>query len=103
MATYTYSFDGDFEFEAKMPEELLVKAMHSTRPLFITDDFLARIARTTPDKVVRELVTDLHRDSSPDEADDVLRWFYLFMDFEQDFPRMLAMQQLKEEAAGEQP
>jgi hypothetical protein len=102
MASYTYSFDSDFEFEAKMPEELLVKAMHSTRPLFITDEFLARIAQTSPDQVVRELVTDLHRESAPDDADDLLRWFYLFMDFESDFPRLMAMQQLKEETASEQ-
>ena len=87
-----YNFDEfEFEFSAKMPEELLVKAMHSTRPIFLTDDFMARISTTTPDHVVRELVRDLHRETAPDDTAEVLRWHYLFMDFERDFPRLMLM------------
>lgn len=81
-----------FEFAAKMPEELLVKAMSSTRPIFITDDFMLKVAATTPEQVVNQLVDDLHRDADPNDAGDVLRWHYLFMDFERDFPRLMAMQ-----------
>lgn len=91
MTIFQYSLDDEFEFAAKMPEEFFVKAMSSTRPLFITDEFIARIANTSPDEVVRELVHDLKRDRDPDETDDVLRWYYLFMDFATDFPRLMAM------------
>ena len=92
MKTYSYSLSPDFEFDAKMPEEFLVKAMNSTRPIFLTDDFAARIASTHPEQVVRELVRDLHKDKDPDETSEVLRWHYLFMDFENDFPRLMMMQ-----------
>ena len=87
-----YNFDEfEFEFSAKMPEELLVKAMHSSRPIFLTDDFIARISSTTADSVVRDLVRDLHRETNPDETAEILRWHYLFMDFERDFPRLMLM------------
>jgi len=89
--TYTYNLGDIFEFSAKMPEELLVKAMTSTRPIFLTDDFMARVARTRPDKMVQDLVLDLHREADPDDTDELLRWHYLFMDFENDFPRLLMM------------
>jgi hypothetical protein len=57
----------------------------------MTDDFIARIAATTPEQVVKEMVRDLHRDTDPDDTDEMLRWHYLFMDFERDFPRLLMM------------
>ena len=56
---YHYNLAEEFEFSAKMPEEFFVKAMSSSRPLFITDEFMARIASTSPEDVVRELVRDL--------------------------------------------
>jgi len=91
MRTYSYNLGAEFEFDAKMPEELLAKAMSSTRPIFLTDDFFARVSNMSPDQVVKELVSDLHRNTDPDEAGELLRWHYLFMDFEHDFPRLLAM------------
>jgi len=92
MKTYQYKLAQEFEFDAKMPEELLAKAMNSSRPIFLTDDFIARVASTSPDRMVRELVSDLHRENGPDDSDEVLRWHYLFMDFENDFPRLMMMQ-----------
>ena len=74
-----------------MPEELLAKAMTSTRPIFLTDEFFAKISTTSPEQMVRELVSDLHRETDPDDTGDVLRWHYLFMDFENDFPRLMMM------------
>ncbi len=97
LQSFLYSFDPEFEFSAKMPEELLVKAMHSTRPIFITDDFIGKVAATSPAQVVRQLVQDLHRDNDPDETADVLRWHYLFMDFNNDFPRLMMMAAASEE------
>ena len=100
MKTYTYNLGDIFEFSAKMPEELLVKAMTSTRPIFLTEDFMARVAGTTPEKVVRDLVLDLHREADPNDTDELLRWHYLFMDFERDFPRLLAMRGEQSESDG---
>jgi len=91
MKTFHYNLSDEFEFDAKMPEELLAKAMYSTRPIFLTDDFFARVSATSPDRVVRELVSDLHRDADPDDTAEVLRWHYLFMDFERDFPRLMML------------
>ena len=93
--SYSFSFDPEFEFEAKMPEELLVRAMNSTRPIFLTDTLMAKVARTSPQEVVRQMVNDLHRNTDPNDTSDVLRWHYLFTDFEHDFPRMLLMQAAK--------
>lgn len=98
MDFFSFWDDERFEFSAKMPEELLVKAMHSTRPIFLTDLFMQRIAAYSPEEVVKELVADLHREADPDESSDELRWHYLFMDFERDFPRLMMMLQQKAEA-----
>ena len=68
------------------------KPWHKYRPIFLTDDFMGRVAQKKPDQVIREMVRDLHRDRNPDETDEILRWYYLFMDFERDFPRLLMMQ-----------
>lgn len=95
MQTFNFSFEEPFEFRPTMPEELLVKAMHSTRPLFLTDDFMARVATTRPEAVVKEMVSDLHRDAAPDDTGEMLRWYYLFMDFENDFPRLMMMADLE--------
>ena len=91
MKIFQYSLADEFEFEAKMPEELLAKAMTSTRPIFLTDDFFDKIGMMSPEEVVRELVSDLHREADPDDTGDALRWHYLFMDFENDFPRLMMM------------
>lgn len=88
---YNFSLEPEFEFEAMTPEQLLVRAMHSTRPIFITDSFIGKVSRTKPSEVIRQMVSDLHRDSHPDETADVLRWHYLFTDFEHDLPRLLMM------------
>lgn len=98
MDFFSFWDDERFEFAAKMPEELLVKAMHSTRPIFLTDLFMQRIAAYSPEEVVKELVADLHREADPDDSSDELRWHYLFMDFERDFPRLMMMLQQKAEA-----
>ena len=96
MNSFSFTFEEPFEFAPRMPEELLVKAMHSTRPIFLTDHFMSQVALTKPDAVVKEMVRDLHRDADPDDTAEVLRWHYLFMDFEQDFPRLLLMAQSTE-------
>jgi hypothetical protein len=92
--TYNLFFEEPFEFRPTMAEELLVKAMNSTRPLFLTDDFLARVARARPESIVREMVADLHRDADPDDTAEMLRWYYLFMDFDRDFPRMMMLAEI---------
>lgn len=93
--SFNFYFEEPFEFRPTMAEELLVKAMHSTRPLFLTDDFLARVASTKPEALVREMVADLHRDADPDDTAEMLRWYYLFMDFERDFPRMMMLAEIE--------
>ena len=99
MNTYQFDWTDDgFEFSGRMPEELLVKAMNSTRPIFLTDEFMTKLAAVTAEQVVRDMITDLHRDSDADDTGDVLRWHYLFMDFERDFPRLMAMQPPRDEA-----
>lgn len=93
MKIYNYSLGEEFEFSARMPEEFFVKAMQATRPLFVTEDFMSRISSMTPDEVVREMMSDLHNDTDPNMTSETLRWHYLFMDFMNDFPRLMSMQQ----------
>ncbi len=88
-----YSLGEEFEFSARMPEEFFVKAMQATRPLFITEDFMARVSSMSADEVVQELMHDLHNEHDPNQTNELLRWHYLFMDFTNDFPRLMTMQQ----------
>jgi hypothetical protein len=90
-----YSLGEEFEFSARMPEEFFVKAMQATRPLFITEDFMARVSSMAPDEVVRELMHDLHNETDPNQTSELLRWHYLFMDFMNDFPRLMMMDQMR--------
>jgi hypothetical protein len=95
---FEYSLGEEYEFSAKMPEEFFVKAMRATLPLFITEDFLHRVAAMPPEEVVRELMHDMHNDTDPNYTSEVLRWYYLFMDFKNDFPRLMAMRQARKDA-----
>jgi hypothetical protein len=92
---YQYSLGEEFEFSARMPEEFFVKAMQATRPLFITEDFMTRVSSMAPDDVVRELMHDLHNETDPNQTSELLRWHYLFMDFMNDFPRLMLMDQMR--------
>jgi hypothetical protein len=93
-----YNLGEEFEFSARMPEEFFVKAMQATRPLFITEDFMTRVSSMAPDEVVRQLMHDLHNETDPNQTSEVLRWHYLFMDFMNDFPRLMLMDQAREVA-----
>lgn len=90
-----YSLGEEFEFSARMPEEFFVKAMQATRPLFITEDFMTRVSSMAPDEVVRELMHDLHNETDPNQTSELLRWHYLFMDFMNDLPRLMLMDQAR--------
>jgi len=90
------SFREDFEFSPQTPEQFFVRAMQSGAPIYLTDDFLARVGRITADELVDKIIADLHRDSAEQGTDPTLQWFYLFMDFREDFPRL--MQLLSEKA-----
>lgn len=79
----------DFEFLPKSPEQLFVRAMSSGVPLFLTESLMNEISRIEPDELVEKIINDLHKDSS--KTDPALRWFYLMMDFQDDFPRLMQM------------
>ncbi len=86
-----FSFDvqEDFEFLPQIPEQFFVRAMCSEVPLYLTDQFLSEISQIGPDELVDKIISDLHKDSS--ETDPTLRWFYLMMDFQDDFPRLMQL------------
>lgn|GEM_PF-1454322 len=86
-----FSFDvrEDFEFLPQAPEQFFVRAMCSEVPLYLTDQFLSRISQIGPDELVDKIINDLHKDSS--DTDPTLRWFYLMMDFQDDFPRLMQL------------
>ncbi len=86
-----FSFDvqEDFEFLPQVPEQLFVRAMFSGVPLYLTEHFLSEISQMGPDELVDKIISDLHKDSS--QTDPTLRWFYLMMDFQEDFPRLMQL------------
>ena len=86
-----FSFDvqEDFEFLPQVPEQFFVRAMCSEVPLYLTDQFLSEISQIGPDELVDKIINDLHKDSS--DTDPTLRWFYLMMDFQDDFPRLMQL------------
>lgn len=79
----------DYEFLPQVPEQFFVRAMNSGVPVYLTEDLLARVSRVNPDELVDRIIDDLHK--SNEETDPLLRWFYLMMDFQDDFPRLMQM------------
>jgi len=79
----------EFEFLPQTPEQLFVRAMSSGVPLFLTESLLNEISRIEPDELVEKIINDLHKDSG--KTDPALRWFYLMMDFQDDFPRLMQL------------
>ena len=79
----------DFEFLPQVPEQFFVRAMNSGVPVYLTEDLLARVSRVNPDELVDRIIDDLHKNS--EGTDPMLRWFYLMMDFQDDFPRLMQM------------
>lgn len=86
---FSFEVNEDFEFLPQTPEQFFVRAMNSGVPLFLSDHFLAEIGQIGPDELVERIIDDLHRDS--EETDPTLRWFYLMMDFQADFPRLMEL------------
>ena len=86
---FSFEVKEDFEFLPQTPEQFFVRAMNSGLPLFLTDHFLAEISQIGPDELVEKIIDDLHRDSG--HTDATLRWFYLMMDFQDDFPRLMQL------------
>ncbi len=86
---FSFEVNEDFEFLPQTPEQFFVRAMNSGVALFLSDHFLAEIGQIGPDELVERIIDDLHRDS--DEIDPTLRWFYLMMDFQDDFPRLMEL------------
>lgn len=85
------TFGEDFEFAPLIPEQFLVRAMERGRPIYITQDFLERLSDIKPDELVQKIIDDLKKDSSSEVQDPALTWFYLFMDFREDFPRLMQL------------
>jgi len=79
----------DFEFLPQVPEQFFVRAMNSGVPVYLTDDLMARVSKVNPDELVGRIIDDLHKNS--EGTDPLLRWFYLMMDFQDDFPRLMQM------------
>jgi hypothetical protein len=79
----------EFEFLPQTPEQLFVRAMNSGVPLYLTDTLLEEINKIEPDELVEKIINDMHKDSS--RTDPTLRWFYLMMDFQDDFPRLMQL------------
>jgi len=88
---FSMSFREDFEFSPQSPEQFFVRAMESGEPIYITDEFLTRVGSISPDELVDKIIADLHRDSAEEPTDPTLQWFYLFMDFREDFPRLMQL------------
>ncbi len=86
----------EFEFLPQTPEQLFVRAMSSGVPLFLTESLLNEISRIEPDELVEKIINDLHKDSS--KTDPALRWFYLMMDFQEDFPRLMQLMSARDAA-----
>ncbi len=90
------TFSEDFEFAPQVPEQFFVRAMERSQPIFLTEDFLKEVRSITPDELVEKIIQDLRKDSS-NSTDPALTWYYLFMDFQEDFPRLMQLYMRSEE------
>ncbi len=85
------TFSEDFEFAPQVPEQFFVRAMQRGEPIFLTQDFLERVGKITPDELVAKIIEDLRKGASSTPDDPALTWYYLFMDFQDDFPRLMRL------------
>lgn len=84
------TFSEDFEFAPHVAEQFFVRAMNRGKPIFLTKEFLEQVGRISPDELVERMIEDLR--GEPRELNDpALTWYYLFMDFKEDFPRLLQL------------
>ncbi len=83
---------GDQVYRAVVPQELIARAMAEEKGVFLTEELIRQAQEMTPQRLIQLMYEDLHRDSKQ-ETPEILRYFYLLMDFERDLPRLLAMEQ----------
>ncbi|GEM_PF-5676142 len=83
---------GDQVYRAVVPQELVARAMAEEQGVFLTEELVRRAQEITPEELIELMYEDLHRDRR-EETPEILRYFYLLMDFEHDLPRLLAMAQ----------
>lgn len=94
--SFNIDVNEEFEFLPQTPEQFFVRAMNSGVPLFLTESLLNSISSIDPDELVEKIINDLHKDS--EKTDPTLRWFYLMMDFQEDFPRLMQLIAAREAA-----
>jgi len=93
--SFFLSLDEGLEFEPMMPEQFFVRAMHSDRGIFITEDFLKSVNQYDVAGLCDSIMADLSRHREGD-TEDILKWYYLLMDFKEDFPRLVLLKALRE-------
>jgi len=89
---FSFEFLPEPEFDACMPEQFFVRAMHSNSGFFLTDEFVAQAHSLDAEELIEHLMNDLDRENGHD-PNPVLMLYYLFTDFENEFPRLIMMKQ----------
>ncbi|MEP0815340.1 MAG: hypothetical protein HRF49_11850 [bacterium] len=87
---FSFEFKPEPEFDARMPEQFFVRAMHSNKGVFLSREFLKMAESLDANEVAGHLMEDLNRESEG-EINPVLMLYYLFTDFKEEFPRMMLM------------
>ena len=87
---FSFEFLPEQQFDAYMPEQFFVRAMHSNTGLFLTEQFLSDAYRLGPEELADHLIDDLNREREGD-PNPYLLLYYLFTDFRDEFKRMILM------------
>lgn len=88
MIGYKLELEEIFEFDPVMPVQLFSRACNNTRPIFLTEDFLVKLAKMPPEELADQIVEDLRHGN--EISSDSLRLYYMLMDFN-DFNRMMML------------
>lgn len=90
MFTINLDFDSPVEYEGKMPIELFIRGMFSNTGVFLSESFKAQAQSFNAPLVGDLLIDDLEK-GKPILASDLLKYYYLLMDFKEDFPRYMLL------------
>lgn len=95
---FCFEFLPEPEFDALMPEQFFVRAMHSNSGVFLADEFLAQVQGMDADELVDHLINDLNRECK-ESTNPVLLHYYLFTDFKDEFSRLVMMKRKREQVS----
>lgn len=97
---FSIDFTPEPEYRACMPTQFFVRAMHANTGFFLTSEFITEVNKVDSESLVEYLISDLDTENISD-PNPILMLYYLFTDFQDEFPRLMMMDSKKKKDENE--